>query len=41
MEKRLSKGRKIEFQTTESAQLFETKAELFMGQEVKVENMHF
>ncbi|QIA09990.1 glutamate racemase [Draconibacterium halophilum] len=40
MEKRLSKGVSLEYQTTESAATFESKAALFMGSEVKAKTVH-
>ena len=40
LEKRISRNANIVFQTTESAETFEEKAALFMGQEVKAETIH-
>ncbi|WP_346859818.1 glutamate racemase [uncultured Draconibacterium sp.] len=40
MEARLSKSGTLEFQTTESAETFESKAALFMEQEVKAKTIH-
>jgi glutamate racemase len=40
IEQRLSKSGKIEFQTTESAETFESKAALFLGQEIKARKIH-
>jgi glutamate racemase len=40
MEARLSKTGTLEFQTTESAETFESKAALFMEQEVKAKTIH-
>jgi len=40
MEKRLSKGGTREYQTTESAEIFESKAALFLGKEIKAEHIH-
>jgi glutamate racemase len=40
MEKRLSKSGKIEFQTTESAETFESKAALFLEREVTAKTIH-
>lgn len=40
IELRLSKNKQRIFQTTESAQTFENKAELFLGQKVIVEHIH-
>ncbi len=41
MDRRLTKTRTIEFQTTESAETFESKASLFMGEKVKARHIHF
>jgi glutamate racemase len=41
MEKRISQGGEIEFQTTESAENFNEKAALFLGQEVNAQTVHF
>jgi glutamate racemase len=40
MEERISKGGKVEFQTTESADTFNEKAALFLGQTVNAETIH-
>ncbi len=40
MELKLSKGGKVEFQTTESADNFNEKAALFLGQKVNAETIH-
>ena len=40
IENKLSKNGKIHFQTTESVENFEGKAELFIGQPVKAEHVH-
>lgn len=40
LEKRISRNANIVFQTTESAETFEEKAALFMGQQVKAETIH-
>lgn len=40
MDQQLSKGGKIKFQTTESADNFNEKAALFLGQKVKAETIH-
>lgn len=40
IEKRISKNGKIVFQTTESTEIFENKAALFMGQNLKAESIH-
>lgn len=40
MENRLSKSGNIEFQTTESAETFESKAALFLGKEVSAKTIH-
>ncbi|MBT8360981.1 MAG: glutamate racemase [Deltaproteobacteria bacterium] len=40
LEKRISRNANIEFQTTESAETFEEKAALFMGQQLKAETIH-
>lgn len=40
IEKKLSKSGNIKFQTTESAETFENKAALFLGHEVKAQNIH-
>ncbi|MGA7276400.1 MAG: hypothetical protein WBW79_00535, partial [Desulfocapsaceae bacterium] len=39
IEKRISKNAKIVFQTTESTEIFENKAALFMGQNVRAESI--
>lgn len=41
IDNQLSKGGNLTFQTTESAENFEGKAALFMGQKVKAEHVHF
>ncbi len=41
MEKRLSKSGRLEFQTTESAEIFESKAALFMERNVSATTIHF
>jgi glutamate racemase len=41
MAKRLTKNKSIEFQTTESAEIFESKAALFLNQKVKAKTIHF
>jgi glutamate racemase len=41
MEKRLSKSGEVIFCTTESAEIFESKASLFLGRKVKAQNVHF
>lgn len=41
IDNRLTKGGSLTFQTTESAENFEGKAALFMGQKVKAEHVHF
>ncbi|MBN1200125.1 MAG: glutamate racemase [Bacteroidales bacterium] len=41
IEKRISKGGEVVFQTTESADSFNEKAALFLGQEVNAETVHF
>lgn len=40
MENRLSKSGNVEFQTTESAETFESKAALFLGKEVSAKTIH-
>lgn len=40
MEKRLTKGKTLDYQTTESAATFESKAALFMGSEVNAKTVH-
>jgi glutamate racemase len=40
MEQRLTKSGTIEFQTTESAEIFENKATLFLGKQVKAKTVH-
>nr|WP_321356067.1 glutamate racemase [uncultured Draconibacterium sp.] len=40
IEKRLTKGSSLEYQTTESAATFESKAALFMGREVNAKTVH-
>jgi len=40
IEKRISKNGEIVFQTTESTEIFENKAALFMGQNLKAESIH-
>ena len=40
IEKRISKNGEIVFQTTESTEIFENKAALFMGQDLKAESIH-
>jgi len=40
MEKRLSKGGTREYQTTESDEIFESKAALFLGKEIKAKHIH-
>ncbi|MGC9353564.1 MAG: glutamate racemase [Mariniphaga sp.] len=40
IDRKLSKGGKIEFQTTESADNFNEKAALFLGQKVEAETIH-
>ncbi|WP_319503438.1 glutamate racemase [uncultured Draconibacterium sp.] len=40
MEQRLTKGGSLEYQTTESAATFESKAALFMGSEVNAKTVH-
>lgn len=40
MEKRLSKGAKLEYQTTEFSATFESKAALFMGYDMKAKTVH-
>ncbi|WP_297093527.1 glutamate racemase [uncultured Draconibacterium sp.] len=40
MEQRLTKGSNLEYQTTESAATFESKAALFMGSEVNAKTVH-
>ena len=40
MEKRLTKGGGLEFQTTESASFFEAKAALFLEQKIKAQKIH-
>ena len=40
MEQRLTKGSGLEYQTTESAATFESKAALFMGSEVNAKTIH-
>lgn len=40
MDERLSKGVSLQYQTTESAATFESKAALFMGNEVKAKTVH-
>ncbi len=39
IERRISKNGKIVFQTTESTEIFENKAALFMGQDVRAESI--
>ena len=41
IDNRLTKGGSLTFQTTESAENFEGKAALFLGQKVKAEHVHF
>lgn len=41
IDNRLTKGGSLTFQTTESAENFEGKAALFMGQKVSAEHVHF
>ncbi|MDD4226680.1 MAG: glutamate racemase [Mariniphaga sp.] len=41
MERRISKGNQIHFQTTESVENFNEKAALFLGQQVNAETTHF
>ena len=41
MKKKLSKSGSVDFQTTESADIFESKASLFLGRDVKAEHIHF
>jgi glutamate racemase len=41
IDQRISKNRKIVFQTTESADIFEKKSALFMGQNVRAEKIRF
>lgn len=41
MEKRLTKSGSLEFQTTESAEIFESKAALFMERKVEAKTIHF
>ncbi len=41
MEERLSRGGKVDFQTTEAADNFESKATLFMGQEIKATTVSY
>ncbi len=41
IDNRLTKGGSLRFQTTESAENFEGKAALFMGQKVTAEHVHF
>lgn len=41
IDNRLTKGGTLRFQTTESAENFEGKAALFIGQKVKAEHVHF
>ncbi|WP_297090761.1 glutamate racemase [uncultured Draconibacterium sp.] len=41
MEERLTKGGNIVYETTESAETFESKAALFMGTDVSAKNVHF
>jgi glutamate racemase len=40
IDQKLSKAGKIEFQTTESADNFNEKAALFLGQQVEAETVH-
>ncbi|MEN8116302.1 MAG: glutamate racemase [Bacteroidota bacterium] len=40
MDQRLSRTGKVEYQTTESAESFESKATLFLGNEVKAKTIH-
>jgi len=40
MEAKLSKGGSVEFQTTESADNFNEKAELFLGLKVNAQTIH-
>ncbi len=40
MERQLSKGKNIKFQTTESADIFNEKAALFLGKKVEAETIH-
>lgn len=40
MEKRLSKSGSVEYQTTESAEIFESKAALFLEREVEAKTIH-
>lgn len=40
MEKRLSKSGSVEFQTTESAEIFESKAALFLERDVEAKTIH-
>jgi glutamate racemase len=40
MEQRLSKSGALEFQTTESAETFESRAALFMEREIKAKTIH-
>ena len=41
IDQRISRNRKIVFQTTESAEIFEKKSALFMGQNVRAEKIRF
>jgi len=41
MERRISKKGLVHFQTTESAEIFNEKAALFLGQQVSAETIHF
>jgi glutamate racemase len=41
IKKRLTKTGNINFQTTESAEIFENKASLFLGRNVKAQKIHF
>lgn len=41
IDQRISRNRKIVFQTTESAEIFEKKSALFMGQKVRAEKIRF
>ena len=41
MKKKLSKSGNVNFQTTESAEIFESKASLFLGRDVKAQHIHF
>lgn len=41
IEKKLSRSGEVQYQTTESAEIFESKASLFLGKKVKAHHIHF